>query len=238
MTTDDLQLPHSSGETRCYRRRQSASASVSVARIVVSRSPSPAPTRAMQRSAPRPAPSRAPRRPSRHPKMQPASRRRRPLSVATGSPAASLSCSIRARAPAVICSTRGSATLPGRCARAPRLAPTRPSHASARHGASSAPRMQALTTAPGPAPRMQALTTARCFGPPTGARAARLASRAHGELDRGRCAWLHALRRGRAHAQDDAGRGHELARLHSSCRPFRQQLPSTARSVLMTSDDL
>ena len=85
----------------------------------------------------------------------------------------------------------------------------------------SAPRMQALTTAPGPAPRMQALTTARRLGPPTGARAARLASRAHGELDRGRCAWLHALRRGRAHAQDDAGRGHEVARLHSGRRPFR-----------------
>ena len=152
MTTDDLQLPHSSGGTRCYRRRQSASASASVARIVVSRSPSPAPTRAMQRSAPRPAPSRAPRRPSRHPKMQAASRRRRPLSVATGSPAASLSCSIPARAPAVICSTCGSATLPGRCARGPPSRPDPPlackrsprrqfcsSHASAHHGARSRP---------------------------------------------------------------------------------------------------
>ena len=29
------------------------------------------------------------------------------------------------------------------------------------------PRMQALTTAPGPAPRMQALTTAHHFGPPS-----------------------------------------------------------------------
>ena len=236
MTTDDLRLPHSSGGTRCYRRRQSASASASVARIVVSRSPSPAPTRAMQRSAPRPAPSRAPRRPSRHPKMQAASRRRRPLSVATGSPAASLSCSTRARAPAVICSTRGSATLPGRCARGPPARPDPPlackrsprrqfcsSHASARHGARSCPRMQALTTALGPAlackrlPRRAALASLS----PTGARAARLASRAHGELDRGRCAWLHALRRGRAHAQDDAGRGHEVARLHSGRRPFR-----------------
>ena len=177
MTTDDLRLPHSSGGTRCYRRRQSASASASEAKIVVSRSPSPAPTRAMQRSAPRPAPSRAPRRPSRHPKMQPASRRRRPLSVATGSPAASLSCSTRARAPAVICSTCGSATLPGRCARGPPARPdpplackrsprrqfcsshasarhgarSRPSHASAHHGARSCPRMQALPTALGPA---------------------------------------------------------------------------------------
>ena len=63
----------------------------------------------------------------------------------------SLSCSIPARAPVVICSTRGSATLPGRCARAPRLAPTRPackrsprrqfcsSHASAYHGAPTTP---------------------------------------------------------------------------------------------------
>jgi hypothetical protein len=106
----------------------------------------------MQRSAPRPAPSRAPRRPSHHPKMQPASRRRRPLSVATGSPAASLSCSIPARAPAVICSTCGSATLPGRCARGPPARPDPPlackrsprrqfcsSHASAHHGARSRP---------------------------------------------------------------------------------------------------
>ena len=43
---------------------------------------------------------------------------------------------------------------------------------------------------------------------------------------------------GARNAQDDACRGHELARLHSGRRPLRQQLPSTARSVLMTSDDL
>ena len=83
-------------------------------------------------------------------------------------------------------------------------------------------RMQALTTAPVCSSHASAHHGAPTTPPlPTGARAARLASRAHGELDRGRCAWLYALRRGRAHAQDDAGRGHELARLHSGRRPFR-----------------